>query len=67
MSQNHQISYIEPDSGVGLGEPRNDTVASPLRPKSVVVEQSHHPQWGHIITYIKPIYDISIGPFIGIS
>ena len=32
------MSYSKPDTDVGLGKPHDDTVASPLRPKSVVVE-----------------------------
>ena len=32
------MSYSKPDTDVGLGKPHDDTVASPLRPKSIVVE-----------------------------
>ena len=36
--QNHQISYTKPDISVGLVKPPDNTVASPLHPKSVMIK-----------------------------
>ena len=45
--------YTLLDNGVGLGKPRDDTVASPHRPKPPWLKfQPQHPRRGHI-TYIK--------------
>ena len=66
---NKSIKYniLSPTTGVGLGKPCKDTVASPLRPKSIVKCQPHHPRQRHIIISIKPICGLSIGPSIGAS
>ena len=59
------MSYIKPDTGVGLGKPCGNTVTSPLCLKFVVVETpAIPPTTGHITTYIKPICSLNLGPSI---
>ena len=58
-------SCIEPDTGVGQGKPRGDTVASPfyLEPLWLKLQPQYHSGGTTHIT--NPLCDLYASPFIG--